>query len=279
MEMRRSESYKHIDNKSKKRISPYRRCYSDLPLNRLAPCGESTSEDSTSSKQIFYSKKVLEKLMKISGVSDNRSKQYSSFVNDILRCSQEYYPELLLQPDNISKAYEMYMIGRGWSKLDFTVLGRVPIMKEEECYLSNEKFPFIDSALRRNLLGHDSREKSRIILRISDEEWNIVKNISWILGLIHASAQFNFASRIVEDNLWDCKAERIRPFAAEIKALTSSGYELHKTQLEVVAVCIDKKKAQKATLRALIEAMQSLSNYDRLKEFYRSLPDEVKGEK
>ena len=88
--------------------------------------------------------------------------------------------------------------------------------------------------------------------------------------------QFNFASRIVEDNLWDCKAERIRPFAGEIKALTSSGYELRKTQLEVVAVCVDKKKAQEATLRTLIEATQSLSNYDSLKEFYRSLPDEVK---
>ena len=193
MELRRDKFYAHVDNtkNSKKGIFPLRRYNSEPLFNRINSCDTSNSEDFSSSKRVFYSGEALERLMKLSGASDNRLKQYSSksrlFADDFLRCSQEYYPDLLLQPDNISKAYEMYLIGRGGSKLDFTVLGRISMMEEGKSPLSNEKFPFIDSALRRNLLGHDNREKSGIILRIPDEDWNIINNISWVLGLIHAS--------------------------------------------------------------------------------------------
>ena len=140
-----------------------------------------------------------------------------------------------------------------------TIVGRLALRvttrkdngEEEYAWIpSDESFPSIDEIMKENLgiLNEESTDKSGSIL--NSKNWSLLANDAWLLGSIHATTEFHFASPISLNNLWDENMKRITVTAREIIGITAHGYELRRPnpKLEFVALCIDRNKAMAASL-------------------------------
>jgi len=192
--------------------------------------------------------------------------------------SKCYAVDSSLEPQRIQEAYDMYLKARCGAGLKFLVLGRKYRDQERNLLPSTERSPSIDQPLIENLgvMDKDFEKKNGSIFSYPYDDWMWITNDAWVLGSMHAKNEFRIISPINTSNFWKSEHDCMTIFAREVKAITSFGYELRKTQFEVVAVCVDKDKAEKATLRALIEKTQEIQSYNGVEEFFRSLPDEVK---
>ena len=190
---------------------------------------------------------------------------YKAFVDEVLQCGSDHYTDADLHPKSVKTAYIMYKIAK-LSKnpdIDFTVIGRMPLMKEDEIIVpSDENFPSLDQNLIYNLLGHNGTQRSGTILRIPDNDWTMLVNDAWLLGLIHANREFKLGSPINRDSIWNAKENRMAPFAREIMFLASFGYKQHASHLEDTLICSDPDKAAKASLLGFKNAARQLQNKD-----------------
>jgi hypothetical protein len=202
-----------------------------------------------------------------------------AFEKEVLEYGSKCYSvDSSLEPQKIQEAYKMYLKAKRGTELGFSVLGRKYRDPDRNLLPSTESCPSIDLPLIENLgvMDNDFEKKNGSVFSYPYDDWTWLIQDTCILGLIHAKDEFHIISPISTSNFWKSEHNCMTIFAREIKTITSFGYKLYKTPSEVVAVCVDKDKAEKATLRALIEKTQEIQSYHGVEEFLRSLPDEVK---
>lgn len=204
------------------------------------------------------------------------------FAKDAQSCSSTYYSDSSLQPQKIDVAYAIYQKAKAGSLLGITIVGRLQLKAQGvdgEFVLipSDESFPSIDEDMKKNLLtlDEDFNQQSGSIL--SSENWSLLANDAWLLGSLHALAEFHFASPLRWNNLWDENKKRISVTAREVIGITSFGYQLIRPQpkLEAVAVCVNEQEAINASLVTYKEKVITYLTEDALQQFFKSLPSEV----
>lgn len=189
---------------------------------------------------------------------------YKAFVDEVLQCGRGHYTDADLDPKSVKTSYIMYKIAKisKGSNIDFTVIGRLPLMKDEIMVPSDENFPSLDQNLIYNLLGHNGTQRSGTILRIPDNDWTMLVNDAWLLGLIHAKREIKLGSPINQNSIWNTNENRLTPFARELMCLASFGYKQHASLLEDTLICSDPDKAAEASLLGFKNAVRQLQNKD-----------------
>ena len=187
---------------------------------------------------------------------------YKTFADEVLQCGSDYYTDVDLHPTSVKTAYIMYQIAKTTknSDIDFTVIGRLPLMKDGIIVPSDENFPSLDQNLIYNLLGHNGTQRSRTILKIPDNDWTMLVNDAWLLGLIHAKHELKLGSPMNLNSIWNTNENRMTPFARELMCLASFGYKQHASLLEDTLICPDPDKAAKASLLGFKNAVRQLQN-------------------
>jgi hypothetical protein len=189
---------------------------------------------------------------------------YKAFVDEVLQCGRDHYTDTDLDPKSVKTAYIMYKIAKMTKNPDivFTVIGRMPLMKDGIIVPSDENFPSLDQNLIYNLLGHNGTQRSGTILRIPDNDWTMLVNDAWLLGLIHAKREIKLGSPINQNNIWNANENRLTPFARELMCLASFGYKQHASLLEDTFICSDPDRAAEASLLGFKNAVRQLQNKD-----------------
>lgn len=247
------------------------------PVYKILNCSVDKGEETFSEKRETPSDAENTKL----GKSENYEEGFRAFKKEVLEYGSKCYSiDSSLEPRRIKEAYQMYLKARRGTELKFLVLGRKYRDQDRNLLPSNEHSPSIDSPMIENLgnINEDFYKKNGSVFSYPYDDWTLITQDACILGLIQAKTEFHIISPINMNNLWKADHECMTIFAREIKAITSFGYNLYKTQFEVVACCFDKEKAERSSLQKLIEKTQDIYDYENLKKFFESLPDEVKSE-
>jgi len=217
---------------------------------------------------------------------------FENFKRDALACGAAYYPDASLQPQNIDAAFKIYRnANKGTTLLDadgntiafgVTIVGRLALKvktrkendEEEYTWLpSDESFPSIDSIMKENLGILAEGPAHQIGSILDSKSWSLLANDAWLLGGIHASTEFHFASPLRWSNLWDDNMGRITVTAREVIGITSHGYKISRPnpKLEAVAVCIGRNKAMTASLLTYKEYSQNYTSRDMLLQLFNTL--------
>jgi hypothetical protein len=207
-----------------------------------------------------------------------------AFGVDARACGGDYYTDGSLQQHKLEAAYRVYQnANRGTKLRDFegrsvefgvTVVGRLALQAEDGSWVpSDESFPSIDAILQENLktLGEDSADLGSVL---NAKDWSLLANDAWVLGGIHATTEFHFASPLRWENLWAFSGQRMTVTAREAICISASGYEVLRPnpKLEAVAVCADAATARASSLLSFKENLLRFTGMEGLKRFYDSLP-------
>jgi len=217
---------------------------------------------------------------------------FETFRDHALSCGISYYPDSSLAAKKLAVAYTIYQRAKGGTTLHdaddnviafgVTIVGRLALKvnsttpEGEAQYRwmpSDEAFPSIDAIMQQNLgiLTEASPEPGSIL---HTDDWSLLANDAWLLGGLHAQTEFHFASPLRWTNLWDEEAGRMTITAREAIGITMHGYRIQRPhpQLEAVAMCVDKQKAQTASLTSYRDHVQTFMSRQALESFFAMLP-------
>jgi hypothetical protein len=211
-----------------------------------------------------------------------------SFQSDANACSGDYYKDDSLKSQKLQAAYRIYHNASGGTKLKdlagnsvefgIAVVGRLAFRSDTGVWTpSDEAFPSIDVIMQENLttMGEDFNDQGSIL---GAKDWSLLANDAWVLGGIHAGAEFHFASPLRWQNLWSDGGGAMTITAREAICITSSGYQIIRPnpKLEAVALCTDAAKANGASLLSLKNAVLKHADVGGIEQFYREIPEAVK---
>jgi len=215
----------------------------------------------------------------------NMYESLDEFRTAALNCGADYYSDGSLHQEMTAAAFRIYRNAAAGTKLsDFegnpvgfgiTIVGRLALRADDGQWIpADESFPSIDEIMRENLkvMDEDSGGSGGIL---SAGRWSLLANDAWVLGGVHASTEFHFASPLRWKNLWNVRSSRMTVTAREVIGITAFGYRISRPipKLEAVARCTDEKEAAAASLQAYKKEVLKYQTIESFEKFFKTIPD------
>jgi len=174
----------------------------------------------------------------------------TEFEEAVFSCNPPYPDEQL---SSIEVAWMVYRNTTMKSKFDFLVMGRWVTD-------STPNTPGIDASLMRNLYVMDETFSGAPIMNCSN--WTLLVNDAWLLGGIHVFAQFQLASFITIENIYQTKGKfnnQLTVTGREVAGLKTFGYTKRQLSIGNVFVCTDLNRANSANFNEYLHSIKYFS--------------------
>ncbi len=170
-----------------------------------------------------------------------------------------------------NKCYQLYL-NAFHGKLPFMVIGHEVLCESVEM-LYNFGVLTADAVFCKKEIKGPLPPELKQGAVLSQHEWAILLNDSYILGAIHASKSFHLyepEGLLPDKNFWDPSHRRPRVLGRELMMLKAAGFNNLKHPYPEMEAVFVPKEGRKPCLKELIEASEKTESLAEIKEFIRN---------